>query len=138
VAVARLARESTEPGSVVIGMIHSGSLRYYGSRMTLRYDILDPEWLDRGIEWMTAHGVRVYAVVEDWELERVKERFASQRTIERFARPSLVYKGPAIAYLYDLSRPPPALGTERVVVETFADRLRAVPPAPPPTVTFSR
>ena len=30
---------------------HSGSVRYYGHRVSLRYDLLRPEWLDRALQF---------------------------------------------------------------------------------------
>lgn len=138
VSVARFIRESTEPGSVVLSMIHSGSLRYYGSRMTLRYDILDPDWLDRAVEWMTAHGVHVYAVVDEWELADFKKRFADQHLIRVLDTPIVEHHAGSTAFIYDLSQPPAPLTPPRVVTETFVDRLRAVPPAPPPSLIFRK
>ncbi len=66
----------TPPGSVVLSMQHSGSVRYYGSRTTLRYDLLEPEWLDRAIAFLEQRGRRVYILLEDWEVPLFRARFA--------------------------------------------------------------
>ncbi len=55
-SVGRLARDTTEPNSVILSVLHSGSARYYGGCVTLRYDILDPQWLDRAVTWLADHG----------------------------------------------------------------------------------
>ena len=47
--VGRLVRAHTERNSVVLAFERSGSLRYYAGRMTLRYDVLEPDWLDRAV-----------------------------------------------------------------------------------------
>ncbi len=41
VAAATLVRRLTDPSSVIYSMQHSGSLRYYGGRLTVRYDLID-------------------------------------------------------------------------------------------------
>ena len=44
------ARLRSEEGSVVLAGQHSGSMRYYSGRITLRADGLDNEWLDRAVD----------------------------------------------------------------------------------------
>jgi len=138
VSVAKHVADATPAGSAVLSMLHSGSLRYYGGRMTVRYDQIDPDWLDRGVAWMTARGVPVYAVLEDWEIPEFERRFQGQSYLSRLSSPVFVYNGTTTVRLYDLSRPPDPAAAPRVINETFEDRRRAVPPAPPPTLTFRR
>lgn len=71
----------TPPNAVVMVMQHSGSVRYYSGRMILRYDILDPRWLDRAVEILEDRGISTYALLEDWEEEIVRKRFAGERTL---------------------------------------------------------
>ncbi len=47
VRIAQLVRDTTEPNSVIITLQHSGSVRYYGERVTLRYEVLHDRWLDK-------------------------------------------------------------------------------------------
>ncbi len=140
-AVARLVRDATPPNSAVLAMIHSGSLRYYSGRMTIRYDILDEGWLDRGVEWLTARGVPVYAVLEEWEIEPFAARFSGERRAQRIGRPPMLeYRSHETIRLYDLSAPEPAGGLIAppvVVTERFTDRLRAALPVPAPTLVFA-
>ena len=48
----------------VLTWLHSGSVRYYAGRVTMRYDLLDRDWLDRAVEWLNARGVAVYALLD--------------------------------------------------------------------------
>jgi hypothetical protein len=73
----------TPPHAVVIAMQHSGSIRYYSGRLTLRFDLLDPEWLDRAIEALEQAGRPVYLFLEDWEVTDFRKRFASQRSLSQ-------------------------------------------------------
>ena len=140
VAAARLVRDVTPPNSAVLAMFHSGSLRYYGGRMTIRYDFLDEGWLDRGVEWLIGRGVPVYALLEEWEIEPFATRFSGERLAERIGRrPALEYLHETTR-LYDLSAPDPAGGViapQVLVTERFADRQRSALPVPAPTLVFA-
>ena len=104
-AVARLVRRSTERNSVIISMQHSGSVRYYGGRVTLRYDLLDPKWLDRAVTWLQSRGIRTYLLIDRWELPHVTGRFEGQQALEQLKRPpAAYYRGSTVVQLWDLSR----------------------------------
>ena len=75
-----LARE-TPPSSVFYTLNHSGTLRHYGGRTTIRTDILDAEWLDRSVAWLQSRGFPAYLVLEDWEVESFKQRYASLKSL---------------------------------------------------------
>jgi hypothetical protein len=107
-SVGRLLRETTEPNSVILAVLHSGSARYYGGRVTLRYDILEPQWLDRAVAWLAAHGAHPYLLVEEWELREVTLRFPDQQTLRLLAGPPVfIHQGIAgPARLFDLVKRP--------------------------------
>ena len=75
-----LARTAA-PDAVIFAMQHSGSLRYYTGRLIVRWDALDPAWLDRAVAFLRGRGIDTYLVVEKWEEERVRSRFAGQQTL---------------------------------------------------------
>lgn len=74
----------TPPKSVILTMQHSGSVRYYSGRPILRYDLLDPAWLDRALDALDRHGYSTYAVIEDWEEEILRKRFEGQASTRLF------------------------------------------------------
>ena len=125
----RLLREHTPENSVVLAFERSGSLRYYGGRITLRYDLLDREWLDRAVAWLGERGVRVYAVLDEHHAADVKQRFASQRTAAVFDYPFLTYE-PAGTSFFDLSAPVDPSRPRIVIRDAFSDRPGCDPPAP--------
>jgi 4-amino-4-deoxy-L-arabinose transferase-like glycosyltransferase len=130
VGAARLVRASTGEASVVLAQQHSGSLRYYGGRMTLRYAWLDPAWLDRAIDWFQERGIRTYLLLQDYELPEFRERFSGQAAVERLgASEVLRYGGPSTILLYDLTSPRPPGTPLRVAPESY-DGLWAAPPVP--------
>ena len=127
--IGRLVMQHTPPNSVLLTMERSGSMRYYGGRVTLRYDLLDREWLDRAVEWLTARGVRVYAVLDRRQAEEAKARFSTQRAAVAFDRPFLIYQ-PAGTAVMDLSEPRDPLLPPEVITEAFPDAPHCDPPAP--------
>jgi hypothetical protein len=66
-------------GAVILAMQHSGTARLYSGRLTLRYDILEPAWLDRALEHLRSQGREPFLLLEDWEVPIFRERFAGQQ-----------------------------------------------------------
>ncbi len=83
--VARAIHDVTDPRSVIISGMHSGSLRYYGGRMTLRYDQMPPEWMDRAVEWLRGHGWHPYFALDEGELDVVRKIVGGQSQIGRLS-----------------------------------------------------
>jgi hypothetical protein len=138
VSIGKLVGRLTDPNSVILSMQHSGSLRYYAGRMSMRFDNLEGAWLDRAVTWLEAHGVRSYLLVEDWEEPAFRQHFAGSPRLEFLNQPPIfTYEGPAKIKLFDLTRIRPGEKSVQQILETFHG-LRNVPPAPPPTLTFSR
>ena len=127
----RTLRAHTSSNSVMLALHRSGSVRYYAGRITARYDMLDPEWLDRFVAWMTERGVHVYAVLDAREAAEAKGRFAGQQLASAFDRPTLVYQ-PAGVAVYDLSRPPAASANPSVITEDPTGDAACDPPTPGP------
>lgn len=125
-AVARLVADRTEPDSVILSVIHSGSLRYYGGRLTLRVDQLDGNWLDGALAWFQQRGVHPYLLLDDYEFPILKQHFASQRSVAFFDRhPRLTYRNLYETSLIDLA--PNSTGP----AETASAPLpRSAPPRP--------
>jgi hypothetical protein len=127
----QIVRSRTEPSSVIYSFQHSGSLRYYGGRMTLRYDILDPAWLDRSVDWLARRGVHSYALLDDWELERFRERFAGQERLKQLDKPIVIYHGTVGARFFDLVRPPAETAPTEHAFDRFGGPRYPGPVAPP-------
>ena len=70
------------PEAVILAMQHSGSVRYYTGRLTMRWDVLDPASLDRAVDALRTRGVAAYALLESWEEADFRRRFAGQRSLE--------------------------------------------------------
>jgi hypothetical protein len=75
VAVGRYIALAMPPDAVFVSGLHSGSIRYYANRLTIRYDQIQPDWLDRTIAHMASHGHATYIVVEEGEASIFRNRF---------------------------------------------------------------
>jgi hypothetical protein len=107
--IAELVQHATEPSSLILASIHTGPLRYYAGRDTMRFDLLDEAWLDRAVAWLTAQGRHPYFLIEDWERPIFERRFAALNTLGRLdLSPMLAYRAygiPGTVYLFDPSKP---------------------------------
>lgn len=105
VSVARVVAQATERDAVVITWQHSGTIRYYGGRETLRWDWLDAEWLDRTVAWLAAQGRHPYILLEDWEQPLFKAQFGSASELGHLTfAPAVEWQServPGWVWLYD-------------------------------------
>lgn len=69
-------RSHTTAAAVVISGLHSGSLRYYGGRDTLRWDEMPGDQLFASVASLEAHGHEVFVALDvPSEGERFRQRF---------------------------------------------------------------
>jgi hypothetical protein len=129
---ARMANQMTERNSLIIAHQHTGSVRYYGSRMTANFDFIPKDWVDRSISWLQERGVHPYLLVEDFEMEDVRARYAGQKAALILDRPPIaVYRNPGTLYLFDLTAPQAPDARPEVWTGTYRS-VWAAPQAPTP------
>jgi hypothetical protein len=73
--VASFVREHLPANAAIVALQHSGSVRYYSGRLTVRYDLIPPAELDHVIGDLVRAGYQPFFAVEDWERERIRSRF---------------------------------------------------------------
>jgi hypothetical protein len=89
-----------------MSMQHSGSVRYYGGRMTVRYDAISRDHIDDAVAWFTARGIHVYLLAEDWELTDLEQSWAGTRALDATSAPPVaMYLPDGRLFLFDLSSP---------------------------------
>jgi hypothetical protein len=98
--VARFVAGHTEPDAVIFSVQHSGSLRIYADRLTLRYDALDPLWLDRAVSYLQSIGRHPYYVLDGAEVDAFRQRFAANNRTGTLAWTPIATLGGTIA-IYD-------------------------------------
>lgn len=108
--------------AVVITMQHSGSLRYYTGRMIVRWDNLDPAWLDRTAAFLRERGLATYALHEDFEEKDFRERFSGQQLLAELDRGPIATARRGETRLYPLSAPESGRSRTPVVVGPRLER----------------
>jgi hypothetical protein len=63
------------PNAVFFALQHSGSIRFYGGRHTLRYDQLDRQAAHGAPQELERRGLHPYLAVEDGEIPNVRQAF---------------------------------------------------------------
>lgn len=106
VDVARFVAGHTEPEAVILSVQHSGSLRIYADRLTLRYDALDPLWLDRVVAHLQSVGRRPYYVLDGAEVEAFRRRFGAANRSGTLDWPPMATLGGTIAVYDPIDRRP--------------------------------
>ena len=131
VAASRLVARVTPENSVVISLDYSGSIRYYGGRMTMNYAWIPERSFDRIVEWLEARGVRTYVAAEGDELNEIRQRFAGSRRLQALDQPPLaIYEHPGRMLLFDLTEPG-SPGRESIIERDVRVDETARPVAPP-------
>ncbi|PWT81643.1 MAG: hypothetical protein C5B57_10075 [Blastocatellia bacterium] len=67
--------------AAVISMQHSGSVRYYSGRLTIRYDWITPTRLDTVVEDLRGLGYQPYFLLENWEAANFQRRFSEHSAL---------------------------------------------------------
>jgi hypothetical protein len=137
VKIAHLVRDTTEPNAVIITLQHSGSVRYYGGRTTLRYEVLHDRWLDRAISWLQSNGFHPYILLDDPEHESFTRKFARNSASNLDMAIVFEYRDRynTSTYLYDPQQPSKLSSVPLLVAAPRRETLRdCAPPAREPAV----
>jgi len=76
--------------AAVLTVIQSGSIRWYGKRTTLRWDLIEEGRLDAAINVLQAEEYEPYILLEDDEEPMFRSRFQSANVFGRIDWPPLV------------------------------------------------
>ena len=86
---------------------HSGSLRYYANRLTLRFEWLAPDVYVTALDQLHQSGRPVFVVLDDWEREVFKARYAAVTDLSWLDRPPVLIAANSV-YFYQV----PSTGTD--------------------------
>jgi oligosaccharyl transferase STT3 subunit len=75
-----VARQLPQNAAIVTFM-QSGSVRYYSGRPTLVWTAVDPDWLDRALDFLRAQGLRPYLLFEGDEDQQFRQKFEGHSRI---------------------------------------------------------
>ena len=116
-AVGRFIERELPENAVLFAFQQSGSIRYYSGRLTLRYDLLGPEWLETAVGELGDRGYRPYFVVEEHD-PSFRERFGAATPLGRLDWPAAArFDGEVTVEIFD-----PADRTRWLTGETIVTR----------------
>jgi hypothetical protein len=75
VEVGSYIHQALPPDALILSVQQSGSVRYYGGRMTIRWDLIDRDWTARAAAEVERLGFHPYMVIEDWEEPQMRGWF---------------------------------------------------------------
>lgn len=102
--------------SVVISVIESGSVRLYGHRATLRWDMLEPTQFENALGILRQSGYVPYLLIEEQEESDFRGRFADATKYGHLNwRPMAEYRGYTRVLIYSLREPLDQPGSGEVV-----------------------
>jgi hypothetical protein len=81
----QFVRDQLPETAFVLALQHSGSIRYYANRPTLRWDLLSPAHLDQVLTILRAQGYEPFLVVDAGEYENFRQKFLAtdQRAVRQ-------------------------------------------------------
>jgi hypothetical protein len=81
-SAAEYVRTRLPANAVILTVQHSGSLRHYTNRLTMRWDLLAGEWWPRALEVLVARGYRPYLLVASFEEAQLRRQFSLSEAID--------------------------------------------------------
>jgi hypothetical protein len=75
-AVGKEVGRTLPANAIVLTVIQSGSVRLYGKRMSVRWDMMAPARFDEAIDLLRRSGYEPYLLLEDWELPLFRKLFS--------------------------------------------------------------
>jgi hypothetical protein len=121
-AVGNFVKKELPENALLIAFQQSSSLRHYAGRLTLRFDLLAPEWLETAVATLRERGYRPYFVIEDVEVALFQERFQHASPLGRLDWPPVAaLQGPTVVQIFDPGDREKWIAGERLVT-------RPVPP----------
>jgi hypothetical protein len=99
--IARAVDRSLPSNAVLISVIHSGNVRLYGHRVTLRWDLIESNKLDATFETLRENGYDPYFLLEPWEEEQFRGRFSAHSALGRLDWPPRIeFVGHVVIHVY--------------------------------------
>ena len=95
VVVGEYVKRVLPQNAVLITVLDSGSVRVYGHRSTVRWDLLPGGDFDHAVAVLQANGYAPYLLLEDWEEPEFRKRFEKTSMLGRLDRL------PAVEYAHD-------------------------------------
>jgi Dolichyl-phosphate-mannose-protein mannosyltransferase len=106
------------PKAVIVSHQHSGSLRYYADRPTVRWDRIADTQLDSTVATLASSGYRPYILLESWEVPLFQGRHSAFSSLGRLDWPPMLHMRETNIRIYDPADRPASLAGRPPLTET--------------------
>ena len=101
-AVAQFIVSGLPANAVFVTSQHSGTIRFYAGRMTVRYEWFAAPRFAHALAWLQQRGYRPYIVLENWEEPHFRRKLSDAGPVGRLElRVVAQFTGPAGVRIYD-------------------------------------
>jgi hypothetical protein len=100
-AVADYVSRRLPRNAALLSMQHSGSIRYYSGRATVRFDHIAQAQLESTLAALTDAGYRPYILVEPWEVPEFRKRYAGYSPLSSLDWPPVAVMRNTDIRIYD-------------------------------------
>ena len=76
--------------SVLVSLVHSGTLRFYTGRDVLRYEAIESGDIDRALSFLEGRGYRLYFVGDYFEVDVFRARFPGTQAASRLSPAAMI------------------------------------------------
>jgi hypothetical protein len=81
-SAADYVRMELPENAVILTVLHSGAIRHYANRLTMRWDLLAADWWPRALDVLVERGYRPYLLVSTYEEAQLRRQFGLSDDIE--------------------------------------------------------
>jgi hypothetical protein len=85
----RYINDHTPPRAAFFTMLHSGSVRHYSGRLTIRYDWIEPDRFEALVTHLHQRGYATFLLIDDAEEDQFRRRFAGSRVLDALGSPQV-------------------------------------------------
>jgi hypothetical protein len=117
-AVADYVSRRLPRNAALLSMQHSGSIRYYSGRATVRFDHIAPAQLESTLAALTDAGYRPYILVEPWEVPQFRRRYTGFSPLSSLDWPPVAIMRNTDIRIYDPADRPAFLAGRLRLTET--------------------
>jgi hypothetical protein len=103
--------------AAVLSHQHSGSIRYYSGRATVRIDLIPPAQLDSTLAALAASGYRAYFLMEPWEVPLFQKRYAGSSVLAPLDWPPMAEMRESQIRIYDPADRPASVAGRPTLTE---------------------
>jgi hypothetical protein len=87
--VGRYINDHTPPRSAFFTMLHSGSVRHYSGRLTVRYDWIQPDRFEAMVTHLQQRGYATFLLIDDAEENAFRRQFSGSRVLDLLGSPQV-------------------------------------------------